>query len=109
MDKIDMLFIRACKSFEPQTRVASVYKRFYYSEYNPKALTIIFINLIKRNNIPIELMKFIEELDPNRYYFLEIKDDRTYYERCLDVIINHIRLINVNDLEGFIPPLKFKD
>jgi hypothetical protein len=87
-DTIQTLFIRACKSKDPHTRVNSVYRRFYYSKgkIDDRHLVSIFIKIVE-GFCPISLTKVFNNLHPDGYFF----EDDPYWTRAKKVLISHIR------------------
>lgn len=67
MNSLDQLFIRACKSKEPRTRIRSVYNRFYLRNLPHKDIHIIGIlaNLCEKYT-PMTASELITELSPEQ-------------------------------------------
>ena len=72
MTKTEMLFIRACKSANPETRLYSVYKRFYEESYE----------LYKQNIVGI-LIEIVDKYCPMT--MAEYYQRRDSYNLCLDL------------------------
>ena len=109
MSKIEMLFVRACKSME-RKRVYSVYRRFYMnSDKKPEVhIANILMNICDKY-YPIDPMTLMADLCPAnrwRYWYAEdgeYKDGPTnmlafisspsdYWTVAMRVLISHIRL-----------------
>lgn len=107
MTKLEMLFIRACKSLNTEKRVHSVYKRFYYRHNkNPDpALVSILLNICEKY-CPIPSEKLLSELNPDSIYYMG--QDKPYWSICLRVLISHIRLTEAVKFDGMIKPLMFR-
>ena len=74
MDNTTLLFIRACKSKDPRTRIESVYRRFYLSasteEQEQKHIVIILAKVCDTAKIPITFVDLIDELQPDHIFSL---------------------------------------
>lgn len=109
MDKIEQLFIRACKAKDPLKRVKNVYCRFYLPAYIKEDgvhITNILLNICEKYQV-CSLTKTVNALNPNNGYFRTV-DSRSYHERCVDVFIGFIRLSEVNKFPGLTTPAMFR-
>jgi hypothetical protein len=104
-DTIQTLFIRACKSKDPHTRVNSVYRRFYYSKgkIDDRHLVSIFIEIVE-GFCPMSLTRVFDKLRPDDYFF----EDDPYWTRAKKVLISHIRLSHKDCFGNMRVPLMFK-
>lgn len=109
MDKTEALFIRACKSKQPFTRVQSVYRRFYYAGKGDNSPHIVSIlTRISEKYCPMSLSTFITSMNPDNKW-LYGDESMSYYETVLSIMINHIRYTPVDKFPGLPQPLRFKD
>lgn len=108
MNKLDQLFIRACKHTNSDIRIISVYRRFYLSNIDEKrklALINILGNICDKY-LNIEVMIVIYGLDTNKI----IKDDRNYNERVYDFLVSKIRLTEKSKFpDDMIIPIKYRE
>jgi hypothetical protein len=116
MDKVTQLFIRACKSINPDKRLQSVYKRFYgskdmYSEH----ISVILLKICQDYNL-LTLESFASKIGREISWILspvfnrhsKTVDYNSYLESVNSVCISAIRLTKVSKLEGFTAPRKFR-
>jgi len=105
MNKLDNLFIRACKSKDAWTRVQSVYRRYYYYKVDKAAITSILLRLCEQY-APIPPKTLIDDLHPGNQWKFESTD---YYEKCCMILINNFRYLEVNKLpDDYIKPQRFR-
>ena len=71
LNKIDLLFIRACKSKDPIKRVYSVYSRFYYKNTEAEQHIIHILAKIYNKYLSADLLTLIEEFNPNNPIYIE--------------------------------------
>jgi len=111
MNNQDMLFIRACKSRNPERRVMSVYRRFYWGTHVLSdqericAVTGILTNLVNVFN-PISAGSLIRELGPGADYKYR---DLSFYERVFTVMVSRLRLTKPEKFPGYIAPAYFRN
>ena len=115
MDKIEMLFVRACKSINPQQRMKSVYKKFYLGsdiEFE-RNINMILADIIDEY-FPMKIEDYIRSLSEKKWldesYNPKPKTPIDDWEYTLDVLINHIRFIKSDQFleSGCILPRKFR-
>lgn len=107
MTKTELLFIRACKSLNPEKRVFSVYKRYYYysnKAYTREALISILANICD-NYLDISVSRVIQDMYPHKF----LNDNRTYNERAFDALVSWVRLTPVDTIDGYVAPVKFRN
>ncbi len=109
MNKIDQLFIRACKSYEPTIRLRSVYRRFYLSgrasEKVYEGAVISILSRICDKYVPFRSEDLIEQLDPDHWISRELE---SYNKRVLRAIIYQIRMSPVASFPNLTSPRKFR-
>lgn len=105
MNKLQLLFIRACKAKNPSVRVKSVYKRFYNRQYyNERDMAAILLTVVEEC-YPIPARKLIDELNPAHAWLYEKHDEKlTYHHHVLNVLITHLRLADASRISGWIYP-----
>lgn len=111
MKPLDQLWIRACKSKNPETRLKSVYRRFYCVnsvEESERYILCILIDVCK-NHCPIETLDVISKfLEIKNLYNMipskQLDDYITFYQ----VLVNHIRFTEVKKIEGLTKPARFR-
>lgn len=105
-DTIQTLFIRACKSKDPQTRVNSVYRRFYlYQNVNDYILSQILVDIVEEF-CPIKLNKILSELGGHPRFLYE--KDLPHWTKVKQILISHIRLSHKDCSGNMRVPLMFK-
>ena len=111
MDKLDQLFIRACKSSTPTVRVYSVYRRFYAVDPSSGHICDVLIQICEKY-IKIGLSDLIDRLNPANSWRLGIEDsdsEHSYHKRVIAVLISKIRLKEVAVFEGLTTPRMLRD
>lgn len=89
-DTIQTLFIRACKSEDPHTRVDSVYRRFYlFQKAHDYIISQILIDIVEEF-CPIKLNKLLCELGEHPMFVFE--KDIPHWTKVKQILISHIRL-----------------
>lgn len=113
MNKVTMLFVRACKTAnynEKRTtdaRLRSVYRRFYL--YDPDNIKIALINVLStivENYKLLTVTALVTKLDPN--YVFSRDEEYDYIDRCLVVMVNAIRYAEASKFPEIISPLMFR-
>lgn len=104
MNKIDQLFIRACKSKNPYKRLKSIRRRFYiHLDNDDKYLTIKLAELCDKY-LPIKANKILEELThPFIMHELSIQ------EKLFHLFLNNIRFAEVSVFPNLIPSAMFRN
>jgi hypothetical protein len=106
MNKIDMLFVRACKGPESRRRVLSVYRRFYAS-YPRESLNVEYaarcLFKIAEEVKPIPAHHLLEKLAPSWY-----GTKRDYWDRALETVITWLAITERQHLPDYVPPLAFR-
>ncbi len=102
MNKYDMLFVRACKSRSPLTRVRSVYHRFYtrtagkHENFN---IARILASICDKYN-PMSTGDLISALNPDNNWRYGILDEDSHWTAALKIMISHLRLSEVSKFDG---------
>lgn len=107
MKKLDQLLVRACKSNDPDTRLRSVYRRFYLMQDDPEVTTVALVNILSRivdEYVPFtSCLTVLQEMAPSRLY------NATYNERALSLLMNRIRLSAKDRFPGMTTPARFRN
>jgi len=106
VNKIDLLFIRACKSFDDDKQIRKVYNRFYCSEFDYKHLAIILTHIVTEHSLTTPF-KMIEGLDPRNAWKYGASDC-TYYEQVCKFLMSEIRLTAVSKFPYYPIPAKLR-
>lgn len=107
MTKIEMLFIRACKSLNPYKRIDSVYRRFYGKYEDNTWYKVGILIVIIEKYFPIHLLSVVSALNPSMCLFKGLPN--SYEKNVLYMLYSHIRFVNDNKLpEDFIKPVRFR-
>lgn len=108
LSKTEMLFIRACKSRNPQKRLKSVYRRFYLADVEHSDVYILGILAeIVDQYIPMTLTEALSRMNPEDIYTWKAENDN-YTSRCLASVTSYIRLTGASKFPGLARPLKMK-
>ena len=103
MNNTTALFIRACRALDPDTRIRSVYRRFYCGSNPVGLLTLNFLlsSIVEEYNL-IKPMDLIDRLKPDHAYFYNGDDTYlSYDERVYRVMRSVIRLSPVNQFPDY--------
>ena len=107
MDNITQLFVRACKSNNPEQRIYSVYKRFYnrleMPDQRKAAVLTDILSFIVDEYCPMKANKLINEI--NNYWY----KDMDLQDRMLLIMINQIRFQITTKTHTLRTPRKFKE
>lgn len=106
MTKIDMLFVRACKSKNPINRIYKIHKKFYClgsdSCQNKRAVIGILSDIIEGSN-PLKTLEGIQlALDMNSVNCVDFND------KMIEKLSSRICNTKVSNFDGFITPCSFK-
>ena len=108
-DTVQTLFIRACKSKDPEKRVNSVHRRFYL--YNPSVkiedswICGVLIPIVEEF-CPIKLRKLLVELGETPLFLSE--KDQPHWTKVKQILISHIRLSHKDCFGNMRLPLMFR-
>ena len=104
MNSLQLLLVRACKTRDPQKRLESVYRRYYYNGGMQSADMVSILNNICREYIPNSSEKLINNLNPAQAFMYGCDKNTPYFDLCLKVLISHIRLTAADDIPGYKYP-----
>lgn len=126
LTKLDILFIRACKSKKSTNRIYSTYRRFYgkYNMIESAAAIVSILAEIVTEFEMVSVAKYINEMSPNSQWLYksnnkeneycslnitpEFESLREYYSLNISYLASKIRYSDVRSMDGFIVPLRFK-
>jgi len=115
MSKLDMLFIRACKSNDVEKRLRSVHKRFYARGLGERvvkeAITSILARLADEYAFPKpDLCKVIRECQPDVMMMSVFGEQYDYHTQCSRTLSKYLRYTTGDHLEklGYIRPVMFR-
>jgi len=103
MNKITQLFIRACKSKNPQKRLRSISRRFYIRTINEDGYITMKLAEICDKYVPIKATKLYEEL-----IHPFVMRDYSNQEKLFHFFLNNIRFAEISAFPGLTPPAMFK-
>jgi len=106
MEKLTQLFIRACKSRNPQVRVRSVYRRFYGDYSNPEVHIMGILAAICDEFLELKVLDIISEMNPDNAWKYGKSD--SYESAVIKFLTSKIRLSEVSRFEGLQAPLMFR-
>lgn len=108
MDKIDQLFIRACKSRSPEQRVRSVHKRFFFSCGEDNKTIITRLSSIYDAYCRVDTIKLLADISPVNFIWKYNKGYYDFEEACITALIQYIRLCKRECFPDLIPPKRFR-
>jgi hypothetical protein len=114
LTKLEMLFVRACKSKNAKLRLNSVYRRFYCKgiKYPEQYIVNILSRLCEEHNL-LTITQLLDKLSTNNRWkysdsCVNIDNPVAYNNLILEIIISTIRLSEISKFEGFISPAIFR-
>lgn len=111
MNKIDQLFIRACKlssQGDCLQRLRRVYKRFYLREGDciPHICGVL-LRLCEEHSVG-SLSKVLIRMHPSEQLFSGIEDEDSYEMKVVKVLLGEIRYSHRDNFKGMQIPTRFK-
>lgn len=106
LTKIQILFIRACKSKNSETRLLSLYRRFYLTcpkEEAKEYMADLLSEIVQDNNL-IKLTNLIGDLSPTNYFYSSFN----FNEKVFHIMIHAIRFAEIKKFDGFISPVRYR-
>ena len=106
MNKLDMLYVRACKSENPQERLKTLYGRFYALSRHDDIEDYIINNLCRicEEYDLLTLSDYVNSMRPHNVWKYKNDDDDN---PTLWVLINAIRYTAKDEFPGLISPSRF--
>jgi hypothetical protein len=111
MINLELLFIRTCKSQNPEKRIKSVYRRFYLDsgKFVDNHLLDILSKIVDKH-LNITNTQMINLLNPDTSWMHLNKSGETPYStRVMRILISEIRHSSIDDFEGFISPRRYRN
>lgn len=108
MRKLDQLFIRACKSKDPSTRVISVYRRFYLRGIHnekPEPHIVVILAKICDAFCPFTTVGIMQKLSPSNGWEYS---DVDFNSLCMKILISKIRFTDAVKFPGLTKPAFFR-
>ena len=112
MDKTTQLMIRACKSLNPQQRLRTVYRRFYYrgdSVGQENAALVSILSRVCEEYAPIRLTVLMDHLKPENHWKHDFEVREGFNSYAVKILSRHLRMTEGSDLDGLTPPRRFRD
>lgn len=110
MDKTEQLVIRACKSLNPDRRLQSVYRRFYFSggsDHSKVGLARILSRVCDTYlNVPMSTLLNAFHPDNRCTFGADETDD--YWSSVIKFLTQQIRLSERARFPGLTPPAMFR-
>lgn len=107
LNNLNKLYIRACKSKNPQKRLRSIYRRFYF--YQPAIQDEVIANnlaaIVEEYNL-LTISKLTQALDPCNDYCYSGDDPKSHWNRIMVAMWQAIRYTHRDDLPDFLTPDK---
>lgn len=108
----EVLWIRVCKSFDPSTRLRSVYRRFYLKQTDKKQIDTALINILSGivdKYCEVKISSLVESLNPDSFINKTCFPDLSYSDRVLDELIKIIRYSESTTFDSDFPwPIRQK-
>lgn len=107
MNKLDQLFVRACKSKNPDVRILSIYRRFYYGVPSWDSIAALLARICDEH-MDIRVGTLLSDLSPVNAWKYGTEEETPYWERVVRVLTSKIRTAKIDNFEGLTPPLRFR-
>lgn len=106
MNKLDMLYVRACKSANPQERLKTLYSRFYLPGRTEDTTPYLVNNLCRicEEYKLLTLSNFINSMRPGNVWKYQGSEDD---DPTLAILISAIRCTAKDQFPGLISPSRF--
>lgn len=108
MKKLDQLFIRACKSYDPYKRIRSVYKRFYAIDVPEDHHIAGVLSEVFERNCLIKISDIYWDFHPDNQFSILNDGDQPYAEKFIRYFISKIRYKNTSNFPGLTSPARYK-
>lgn len=110
MDKMEALFVRACKSARPESRINRLYRMFYYGGRVDNAHVVTILRRICDNYNLLTTKDLIDDLNPsNAWKFVDDDHPYSYHELARAVLTSTIRLTEVSKFADYPLPARFRN
>lgn len=108
MTKLEMLFIRACKSDNADRRIDRLYKMFYCSEEGDFNIVRILLRIAEKYAQDMRLDLMLSDLAPENGWRFGCDDTTPYYTKVRRMLINRIRFTQIGVMPELILPAKWR-
>lgn len=108
MTNLEQLFIRACKSEDPLTRLRSVRRRFYIVDYDHDLYLMETLADICDKYSLVTVHELLYELDRSQSWKYGISSADTHHLACVKVLVSKIRLTERGKFPGLSMPTRIK-
>ena len=114
MNKIDMLFVRACKTIIADKKFLWLYRRFYMNQPNEERAysgIAMILERIVEENFPMRTSDLVSYIDPNAVQWTDYDELPSFAYRVMRAYRLHIFRIENDELDklGYIPPAYFRN
>jgi len=110
MDNMTQLFIRACKVYDSEKRLRSIYRRFFLSTLDEndvrRGLTINLVSICDKY-LNVSVRDMVVDMNPDKYPGLF--EPRTYPEAVLFAVTGFIRMADKDKFKGLAVPARFRN
>jgi hypothetical protein len=108
MEKVDQLFVRACKSGGGLKRVRGVYRRFYLNYHNVDFHIAGILSRLVDKYLDLDSSDFIDGLNPASAWKYGISTEDEYHTKVVKFLISQIRCAEKHRFPGIIAPAVFR-
>lgn len=109
MTKLEMLFIRACKSENPDRRIDRLYRMFYYSQVEDINIARILLSIADKYAEDMGIRNLIDDLAPGNAWKYGCDENSNYYTKVRRIMTSRIQLTMVSRWgTEFILPAKWR-
>lgn len=110
MEKLEILFVRACKSQMSNKQTSGVYRRFYYNRPSPlsnedQPICGILLRICEKY-CPVNTMDLVERMSP---YYVNMYGNKPYWEHLRIFLEGHIANTEVSKFPNYTRPAWFRN
>lgn len=109
MTRLEMLFIRACKSNNADRRINRLYKMFYHSKIEDINIARILLRIAEKYAQDMQLDLMLTDLAPGNGWRFGCDDETPYYTKVRKLMASRIRLTQVSVMPDLILPARWRD
>lgn len=111
MQKIEQLFVRACKSHDPFVRVHSVYRRFYLHSPSRNRNNYHLAQVLSRiadKYLDLRPSELLSALHPENRLLFNARDDDDHWTVATKLLTSRIAMSPTSRFPGLTHPLRFR-
>lgn len=109
MDKIDQLFVRACKSEGDSIgKLERIYKRFYLNRHNVEGFLAGVLTRIADSYLNLKASDLIYAYDPEEAWRYGIEDADSHSMKTIKILVSKIALTKTDSFPGITAPAKLR-